>query len=172
MKTNYPIRKVAAIAALLLATVLPSALNAQSTEIGSDARAEIEKLNKSIETAITKKAMGDIAAMYNEEATILTPGGKKLHGSKEIGAYWYAMSGCKDFKSEITELGGNGKLIYQLGKWTMTIEKDGKLVTYSTDVVLVWKRESNYEYKIQLSSFNNSVAVSEREILPNSAEAK
>ena len=116
--------------------------------------------------------MGDIAAMYNEEATILTPGGKKLHGSKEIGAYWYAMSGCKDFKSEITELGGNGKLIYQLGKLTMTIEKDGKLVTYSTDVVLVWKRESNYEYKIQLSSFNNSVAVSEREILPNSAEAK
>ena len=172
MKTNQSIRKVATVVALLIVSVLPSSLYAQSSEVSNETRAEIEKLNRSLENAFVKKSMGDVAAMYNAEATILTPGGKKIHGSKEIGEYWYAMSNCKEFKSEITELGGSGKLIYQLGKWTMTMEKDGKLVTYTTDVVLVWKRESNYEYKIQLSSLNNSVAIGEKETLPNSASAK
>jgi hypothetical protein len=31
-----------------------------------------------------------------------------------------------------------------------------KIIT--TDIVLVWKRESNYTYKIQLNSSNNPVA--------------
>ena len=172
MKTIQSIKKSATIVALLVVSVLPTSLFAQSSEVNDDTRAEIEKLNHSIENAFVKNSMGDVAAMYNAEATILTPGGKKIHGSKEIGEYWYAMSGCKEFKSEITELGGSGKMIYQLGKWTKTFEKDGKLVTHTTDVVLVWKRESNYEYKIQLSSLNNTVAVSEKEILPNSASAK
>ena len=54
----------------------------------------------------------------------------------------------------------------------MTVEKDGKLVTTSSDVVMVWKRESNFEYKIQLQSLNNSISVNEQNVPINSAQAK
>ncbi len=162
---------------LLILTILSvfscAQLFAQNgSEISKETRDEIVKLNQSIENAITKKALSDVPAMYVDDATILTPGGKKLHGRKEISAFWYDMVNCREFKSEITELGGNGKMVYQVGKWTMTIEKDGKLTTYTTDVVLVWKRESNYDYKIQLQSLNNSVTINEQAALPNSALVK
>lgn len=162
---------------LLILTILSVFTSAQlfaqnGSEVSKETRDEIVKLNQSIENAITKKALSDVPAMYVDDATILTPGGKKLHGRKEISAFWYDMANCREFKSEITELGGNGKMVYQVGKWTMTIEKDGKLTTYSTDVVMVWKRESNYDYKIQLQSLNNSVTINEQAALPNSALVK
>lgn len=170
MKTN--LKKSLFVIALLTLTVTAPIFAQNSTEVSKEAREEIENLNKSIEKSILKKALSDVPAMYTDDATILTPGGKKLHGRKEISTFWYDMSNCKEFKSEITELGGSGKMIYQVGKWTMTIEKDGKLTTYTTDVVLVWKRESSYDYKIQLQSLNNTVTVNEVDALPNSAQAK
>ena len=171
MKTNL-MKKFAVIAAMLTISVIPSTSYAQGSEVSNDTRLEIEKLNHSIEMSIAKKSFGNVAEMYNTDATMITAEGKKLHGSKEIGSYWYKMSNCREFKSEITELGGNGKIVYQIGKWTMTVEKDGKLVTTTSDVVMVWKRESNYEYKIQLQSLNNSVAVTVKDVPTNSAELK
>jgi ketosteroid isomerase-like protein len=170
MKTNL-IKKTLFLLSIFALTCT-SSMFAQSTEITSDVRAEIEKLNQSIEKSMSKKSLSDIAAMYVDDATILTPGGKKVHGRKEIADYWYNMANCRDFKSEITELGGNGKMVYQIGKWTMTMEKDGKLTTYSTDVVLVWKRESSYDYRIQLQSINNTMTLSEINAPANSAEIK
>jgi ketosteroid isomerase-like protein len=171
MKSNL-IKKTLAIVTFLSMTAMAPIFAQGSSEVSKDARIEIEQLNKSIEKAILKKTLSDIPAMYTDDATILNPGGKKLHGRKEIAAFWYDFSNCKDFKSEITELGGNGKMIYQVGKWTMTMEKDGKLVTYTSDVVLVWKRESSYDYKIQLQSLNNTVSVIEDQQTINSAQQK
>lgn len=170
MKTNLLKKSLFIVA--LLSVIATAPIFAQSSDISKETREEIEKLNKSIENAVMKKSLSDVPAMYVDNATILTPGGKKIHGRKEIANFWYDMANCKEFKSEITELGGNGKMVYQLGKWTMTIEKDGKLTTVSTDVVLVWKRESSYDYKIQLQSLNNMVTLAEKPTLPNSAQAK
>ena len=172
MKTNQLFKNALTAILLFTSTVIPVSIYAQTNDISNDTKIEIEKLNHQMEIAITKKSLGDIAVMYGDDATILTPEGKKLHGRKMIGDFWYSMSNCREFKSEITELGGNGKMVYQLGKWTLTVEKEGKLVTFITDVVLIWKRESNYQYKIQLNSFNNSIALSEKEIPSNSAQAK
>ena len=172
MKTNQLFKNVFAAILLFISTVIPISIYAQTNDLSNDTKIEIEKLNHQMEVAISKKSFGDIAVMYGDDATILTPDGKKLHGRKVIGDYWYSMTNCREFKSEITELGGNGKMVYQLGKWTLTVEKEGKLLTYSTDVVLIWKRESNYQYKIQLNSFNNTIALSENEFPSNSALIK
>jgi ketosteroid isomerase-like protein len=170
MKT---ILKKSLVIVSFLSVITSAPIFAQTnSEISKETRDEIIKLNQSIENAVQKKNLSDVPAMYVDDATILTPGGKKLHGRKEIATFWYDLANCKEFKSEITELGGNGKMVYQVGKWTMTVEKDGKLVTYSTDVVLVWKRESSYDYKIQLQSLNNTVTVTEDNAQPNSAQVK
>ncbi len=171
MKSN-PIKKTIAIVSFLSMATMSPIFAQSSTEVSKEVRTEIEQLNQSMEKAILKKALSDIPAMYTDDATILNPGGKKLHGRKDIAAFWYDFSNCKDFKSEITELGGGGKMIYQVGKWTMTMEKDGQLVTYTSDVVLVWKRETSYDYKIQLQSLNNTVSVVENQQTINSAQQK
>ena len=78
--------------------------------------------------------------------------------AKEIADYWLSMMQIKSMKSEIIELGGNSKMIYQIGKWTITKMENGVEKNITTDVVLIWKRENNYSYKIQLNSSNNPVA--------------
>ena len=49
-------------------------------------------------------------------------------------------------------------MLYQVGKWSITKVENGVEKIVTTDIVLVWKRESNYTYKIQLNSSNNPVA--------------
>jgi ketosteroid isomerase-like protein len=170
MKTNHPFQKTLLV--ILFTAITAGLANAQGSTISADVRSEIEKLNQSIEKNVAKKSLSDVAAMYLDDATILAPGGKKIHGRKDIADFWYNMNNCSEFKSEITELGGNDKVVYQLGKWTLTVNKDGKVNTYSTDVVIVWKRSTSYDYKIQLSSLNNPVALQQANPFNNWAEVK
>lgn len=129
-----------------------------NSEIPNDTKEQVMELNKDIEKAILKKDYASLVDLYADDATIMIPGGKKIQGRKEIAAYWYAMTQAVSMKSEIIELGGNAKMVYQIGKWTLTKIENGAEKTITTDVVLIWKRENNYSYKIQLNSANNPVA--------------
>lgn len=164
------INKISKASAFVLLLIAPAFTFAQNTEVSSDVRSDIEKLNKLMENSIKANDMSKVVDLYTDEATIIAPGGQKIHGRKAIADYWYNFSRCKNFTSEITELGGNGKMVYQLSKWTFTCVKDGKETTYTSDVVMVWKRQSDWGYKIQLNSTNNEVAVNEVETPINSAE--
>lgn len=149
-------------AALLLTTGMMCSgfhATAQSTELPDELRKEVAQLNLDIEKALTKKDIGTILDLYSEGATIMIPGGQKIQGRKAIADYWYKMSESGQLKSEIIELGGNSKLLYQVGRWTIIKTENGAEKTIATDVVIVWKRERNFSYKMQLNSTNNPVAV-------------
>ncbi|MBP6512368.1 MAG: nuclear transport factor 2 family protein [Bacteroidia bacterium] len=161
MKTAYSLfrRSFAAIAVTMGLLFASSSSFAQSnTDISSDVKAQVLELNKDIEKAVLKKDYSSIVDLYSDDATIMIPGGKKITGRKEIADYWLSMMQIKSMKSEIIELGGNSKMIYQIGKWTITKMENGVEKNITTDVVLIWKRENNYSYKIQLNSSNNPVA--------------
>lgn len=161
MKTAYSLfrRSFAAIAVTMGLLFASTGSFAQSSsEISDDVRAQVLELNKDIEKALLKKDYSTIVDLYSDDATIMVPGGKKIQGRKEIADYWLSMMQMKSIKSEILELGGNSKMIYQIGQWTITKMENGVEKSIVTDVVLVWKRENNYSYKIQLNSSNNPVA--------------
>lgn len=161
MKTAYSLfrRSFAAIAVTMGLLFASTGSFAQSSsEISDDVRAQVLELNKDIEKALVKKDYSSIVDLYSDDATIMVPGGKKIQGRKEIADYWLSMMQIKSIKSEILELGGNSKMIYQIGKWTITKMENGVEKNITTDVVLIWKRENNYSYKIQLNSSNNPVA--------------
>ncbi len=161
MKTTYSLMR-RSFATLLVIMGLMNAANTASAqgsgEVPAETRSEIEQLNHVIEKAMSSKDMATIIDLYADDATIIVPGGQKIQGRKAIAEYWYGMSGAKSIKSEITELGGNAKMIYQIGKWTVTKVENGVEKTLATDVVMVWKRGNDYSYKIQLNSSNNPVA--------------
>ncbi|MBK7682458.1 MAG: nuclear transport factor 2 family protein [Bacteroidetes bacterium] len=93
--------------------------------MSSDVKAQVLELNKDIEKAVLKKDYSSIVDLYSDDATIMIPGGKKITGRKEIADYWLSMMQIKSMKSEIIELGGNSKMIYQIGKWTITKMENG-----------------------------------------------
>ncbi|MBK9399949.1 MAG: DUF4440 domain-containing protein [Bacteroidetes bacterium] len=161
MKTTYSFMRHS-FAALLVTMGLLFAGNAATAqgngEIPADTRAEIEQLNKVIEKSLTAKDFASIIDLYSDDATIMVPGGQKIQGRKAIAEYWYGMTAAKSIKSEITELGGNSKMLYQIGKWTITKVENGVEKSMTTDVVVVWKRGNDYSYKIQLNSSSNPVA--------------
>jgi ketosteroid isomerase-like protein len=171
MKTilSFSILRKFAAACVLMLSLTATSFAQSNSEISADVRAEVEKLNKNIEQDIANKDFSSIVDLYADDATIIAPGGKKIQGRKAIAEYWYSLGTATSLKSEIIELGGNGKVVYQLGKWTVTSVKNGTEQTTTSDVVIVWKKNTNYEYKIQLNSSNNAVAVNG--IQSNSFEA-
>jgi len=129
-----------------------------NSELSSDVKTQIQELNTNLEKTILKKDLSSLPDFYTDDATILLVGGKKIQGRKDIAEYWYSMNQVKSLKSEIVELGGNSKLVYQIGKWTIVKIENGVEKTIVTDVIIVWERENNYQYKIQLNSANNPTA--------------
>lgn len=168
MKTTYSLlrRSFAAFLLTMGLMITGNAAFAQSNEVPADTRTEVERLNHDIEKAIEKKDMAAIVELYSDDATMMIPGGKKIQGRKAIADYWYKMADAKSLKSEVLELGGNSKMLYQIGRWTITKIENGTEKTITTDVVIVWKRENNYTYKIQLNSSNNPVAMNGEAVEP------
>jgi ketosteroid isomerase-like protein len=161
MKTLFAFlntRNLVAFAMTIMGLLTTSAIQAQSPDITPEVRKELEAINHRMEDCIAKKDFSTLIDFYTDDATLMVAGGKKLQGRKEIAEYWYSLSKATSLKSEILELGGNGKLVYQVGRWTITTVKDGAEHSTTTDIVLVWKRQQNYDYKIQLNSSNNPVA--------------
>lgn len=161
MKNNQAILRRSFAAFLLTIGMMCSYLNAtaQNTEVPDELRKEMAQLNLDLEKALTKKDIGAIVDLYAADATIISPGGQKIQGRKAIAEYWSKMAESGSLTSEIVELGGNSKLLYQVGRWTVIKTENGVQKTITTDVVIVWKRESNFSYKMQLNSTNNPVAV-------------
>jgi ketosteroid isomerase-like protein len=162
MKTTLSLSNMRKLIAMLTSVIILTAFatksNAQSSEISGEVRTELEQLNRTIEKSIKAHDLSTIVDMYADDATIILSGGKKISGRKAIAEYWYSLGNVKSLKSEINELGGSGKIVYQVGKWTFTSVKDGIEKITTTDIVIVWKKNTNYEYKIQLNSSNNPVA--------------
>lgn len=160
MKTTYSfLRRSFATLMVIMGLATGNNLFAQSnSEISSDVKTEVEKLNHDIEKAVLKKDIATIIDLYSDDATIMIPGGKKIQGRKAIAEYWYSVADSKSLKSEIVELGGNSKMLYQIGRWTITKVENGVEKTTTTDVVIIWKRGNDFTYKIQLNSSNNPVA--------------
>ncbi|MBL7923822.1 MAG: nuclear transport factor 2 family protein [Bacteroidia bacterium] len=169
MKTAYSLMRRSFAAFVVLMGMMinsPSASAQGSAEISADVRTEVEKLNQEIEKAVQKKDFATIIDLYSDDATIMSPGGKKIQGRKAIAEYWYSMTEAKAIKSEIVELGGNSKMLYQVGKWTVTKMENGVEKSVTTDVVILWKRGNDFTYKIQLNSSNNPVASNGKTVEP------
>ncbi len=175
MKNNslFGTLRAAAFGLLLMAgaSINNTASAQDNSEVPADVRTEIEQLNKQIGQDYSSGQIANIVDLFSDNATIIAPGGKKIQGRKAIAEYWYAV-GKGTIQAEISELGGNSKLLYEIGKWTITTTKDGVETKTTSDVMIVWKRGSDYSYKIQLTSFNNAVATTLQTSQPFEASTK
>jgi ketosteroid isomerase-like protein len=139
------------VAVVLAATTQVNAqeVSKVKSDISDQTREEILKLNSEMESSFTSADPLKISEFYDDDATIMM-NGKQVKGRKELSDFWNGIKDRKDFKLDVKELGGSGKYIYQTGNVTWTAS--GEQVTKS--FMMVWKRLSNYEYKIYLTGLN------------------
>src|SRR5688572_14420061 len=128
MKTLFAFlntRHLLAFTIALLGLFSVNSANAQSQDITPEVRKQVEQMNLKMEECVQKKDFSTLIDFYSDDATIMVAGGKKIQGRKAIAEYWYSLTKATSMKSEILELGGNGKMVYQVGRWTITTVKDG-----------------------------------------------
>ncbi|HKR04960.1 MAG TPA: nuclear transport factor 2 family protein [Bacteroidia bacterium] len=142
---------------LLAALVTPFNLNAQATIKGDateETKQKIQGLNQQMAEAFRSGDMVKVSEFYADDATVIIPGGKKIEGRKAIYEYLATLKNSKDFKAEVSDVNGSGKILYQVGTITFTADKNGTLETHSSDQVKVWKRGTDWDYKISVDSYN------------------
>ena len=119
------------------------------SDISEQARDEILQLNSEMETSFQSTDLLEISEYFDNDATIMM-NGKQIKGRKELSEFWNSIKDRKDFKLNTKEMGGSGKYVYQTG--IVTWVTSGEQVT--KNFMMVWKRLSNFEYKIYLTGFN------------------
>lgn len=159
MDTTKKFKSLFAGALLFLLAVLaaPFNMNAQ-TAIKGDATEEtkqkIQEMNQQMAEAFRAGDMVKVSEFYADAATVIIPGGKKIEGRKAIYEYLTTLKNSKDFKLEVSDVNGSGKILYQVGTITFTADKNGTPETHSSDQVKVWTRGSDWDYKISVDSYN------------------
>jgi len=158
MKTQIVKVKTALQSLLVLALLLsgPSLLAQKDTksDISADMRQTIDQLNAQLKEAMEKGDVSKIMDLYADDAMLMVPGGKALHGKKEIAEYFESHKNIKNVTMSVIDAGGSGKIIYQVGKATMTTNVDGKDSQETSDFVMVLTRQSDWDYKISVNSTN------------------
>jgi uncharacterized protein (TIGR02246 family) len=117
-------------------------------------RPVIEEHNRKMMEAFKRGDYLGVARFYADDATIFSYRGQKVRGREAIDKYWTSISGAKDWKLEVIELGGDRETVYQIGRSTLTAERNGKESTYACDFVVIWKRQPDGTYKIHVDIYN------------------
>ncbi len=141
---------------LLLITAV---VNTSAQQDSPVLRRIVEEMNRKQIEAFNKGDFLGVAQIYADDATIYFPDyqskqGKKIQGREGINKYWLAFAKPVEWKLEIVEVGGTKEMIWEIGKSTLTEERNGKQGTYICDFIVIWKRQKDGTYRIHADIYN------------------
>lgn len=133
----------------------PAARGARASQDGKQRlRREIDSLNAAMMAAFRRGDLRAVARFYADDARIVGPRRSVTAGREAIDRYWTGVAGAKSWKLEVVDVGGSRDDAYQVGVSSLTTVRDGAEATYTTDFVVIWKRQPNGEMKIALDLYN------------------
>jgi len=96
-----------------------------------------------------------ITNLYHEDAYMSIPNRQVIHGKKKIGEHWQkSVEFLNDLGFQTLSLNGNHEIIYERGIAFASYTLDQKVLTDTSNYVLVWKNIGNGDYKIMADIFN------------------
>lgn len=103
----------------LLAVSLALGITSNAVADDGKIKAIVESANAAWNKALNSGDTKALSALYAEDATLSPGNGKTLKGRTEIESLFkgFVANGVHNHTLEIIEVGGNGKLIYQVSKW-------------------------------------------------------
>jgi ketosteroid isomerase-like protein len=112
-------------------------------------RATIRLLNQQMEDAFNANDMQKVAAFYSDDAEIVYDNGYTVKGRTNLDNYWGSLKDKgRGWKLTVVEVGGDGEIIFQLGKSDLKHMNGTKETSSVTNFIVLWKKQSDGSYKI------------------------
>ena len=148
-KTNYLLSsRIKKVLAAILVHFLVMSVGAQSKN-DTSVRAQIRLLNQQMENAFNANDMQKVAAFYSDDAEIVYDNGYTVKGRTNLDNYWASLKDKgRGWKLTVVEVGGDGEIVFQLGKSDLKHMDGNKQANSITNFIVLWKKQSDGSYKI------------------------
>jgi ketosteroid isomerase-like protein len=120
----------------------------------TDVRHRVEILNQEMDACLMRGDLLGYAAFYSDDATIIGYEKRKIQGREAIDRFCFEMTGIKEAKAVVLDVGMSGDLIYQVATSFARWERNGEEGSYLCDCMYVWRKEEDGTYRILLDAYN------------------
>jgi ketosteroid isomerase-like protein len=120
----------------------------------TNVRDHIEKLNQEMDACLMRGDLMGYAAFYSDEATIIGFEKRKIQGREAINQFCFEMTGVKEAKAVVLDVGMSGDFIYQVATSFARWERNGEEGSYFCDCMYLWRKEADNTYRIFLDAYN------------------
>ena len=120
----------------------------------TNVRDHVEKWNQEMDACLMRADLEGYAAFYSDEATIIGFEKRKIHGREAINQFCFEMTGVKEAKAVVLDVGMSGDFIYQVATSFARWERNGEEGSYFCDCMYVWRKEADNTYRIFLDAYN------------------
>ena len=120
----------------------------------TNVRHHIEILNQEMDACLLRGDLLGYAAFYSDEATIIGYEKRKIQGREAINQFCLEMTGIKEAKAVVLDVGMSGDFIYQVATSFAKWERNGEEGSYFCDCMYLWRKEANNTYRIFLDAYN------------------
>jgi len=114
---------------------------------------ELEARVRELEARYRAGNLLGVADLYADDGEIVDASGRRVRGRTELDAYWSGIEEPLDWRLATHALRGSEHVAYQTGTSTLSLRQEGVPVTYVTDFLVVWRREPDGEWKIELDLY-------------------
>ena len=114
----------------------------------------VERLNQEMDACLVRGDLQGYAAFYADDATIIGYDKRKIQGREAIDRFCFDMTGIKEAKAVVLDVGMSGDLIYQVATSFARWERNGEPGSYLCDCMYVWRKEEDDTYRIFLDAYN------------------
>lgn len=141
----------------LVASSLFAACSQKTEEAKANPAISVEAANAKWNKALNSGNVKELAALYTENATLSPGNGKTIVGRAEIENLFkgFVDGGVHNHTLEIIEVGGTGKMIYQVAKWkAQGAEANGKSPSFGGITTSVLEQGSDGNWLTRTHTWN------------------
>ena len=127
------------------------------TETEVDPTAVLQQLNSRWDEAFNSQQPTVLAALYDDEATVMPAGSAPASGGRAILEFWRNLiaQGVVDHKIEIVDTVVDGHLAMQRGFWSAAaVDADGQRQAFRGSLQLVFRRQIDGQWKTYTHIWN------------------
>ncbi len=138
---------------VVLAISLVTIVGIRQSLGASDISQTVQRLNQKWDDALNAGKAGEVAALYAENARVVTGDGKIVQGREEIKELFQSFidSGFHDHEIDMVSVEMKDDIAWEIGKWS-GIGGDDK--TYGGHLVNVYKRQGDGRWQVVLHIWN------------------